>query len=468
MKHLNKIIALFVAVISVYSAQAQDANNKWALSFGVNAVSTRPSAGPEKSVKEIFSNYVDVDGHWNVLPSVSYLTVSRHIKGGFSAGITGSVNRISKTSGYNKITDKHFVYNPGNLSFYTLDLNGKYSVKELLGWKSVDPYAYLGGGLTWMGRSTAWSANAGLGLNYWVTEGFALTVQTGFRKQFDDHDQVRTHAQHLFGLTFAFGEKDQDKDGIKDKDDECPTVPGLAQFKGCPDGDGDGVQDKEDECPTVAGKPEFKGCPDTDGDGVQDKEDACPKEKGLKQFKGCPDGDNDGVADKDDACPKVAGPVENKGCPWPDTDGDGTLDKDDKCPKVAGPIENKGCPVVTKEVIKKLNDFLAKSVTFDTGKTTITPQSFATLDQIVGIMTEFANDKFSIEGHTDNVGKKPANQKLSEGRAAAIKDYLVSKGVNGERLSSKGFGMDKPIASNKTKAGKAQNRRVEIIHLGAN
>ncbi len=468
MKQLNKIIALIVAVVGINGVQAQDENNPWTLSFGANAVSTRPSAAPSGETFERFSNYHSPDKFWNVLPSVSYLNVSKYLGKGFSAGITGSVNRINKSVGYNATTEKHFVYNPGNLSFYAVDLNGKYGFKELIGTKSFDPYAYLGGGLTWMGRSSAWSGNIGLGMNYWITEGFALTVQTGYRRQFDDHDQIRTHFQHLFGLTFGLGMKDQDKDKVADKDDECPTVFGLAQFKGCPDTDGDGVQDKEDACPEVAGKPELKGCPDSDNDGIADKDDACPQQKGLAQFKGCPDSDNDGVADKDDACATVAGPIENKGCPWPDTDSDGTLDKDDRCPKVAGPIENKGCPIVTKEVVKQLNDFLAKSVTFDTNKTTITPQSFATLDQVVAVMTEYANDKFSIEGHTDNVGKKAPNQILSEGRAKAITDYLVSKGVSAERLSSKGFGMDKPIASNKTKAGKAKNRRVEIIHLGAN
>jgi len=290
-----------------------------------------------------------------------------------------------------------------------------------------------------------------------------LTVQTGYRKQFDDHDDVRSHFQHLFGLTFGLGMKDQDKDKIADKDDECPTVFGLAQFKGCPDTDGDGVQDKEDECPEVAGKPELKGCPDSDGDGIADKDDACPQQKGLAQFKGCPDSDNDGVADKEDGCPTVAGPIENKGCPWPDTDGDGTLDKDDRCPKVAGPIENKGCPVATKETVKQLNDFLTKAVLFETNKTTLTGNAGTILDGIVAIMKEYANTRFEVDGHTDNVGKKAANQILSEGRANAIKDYLIKSGVEAERIEAKGFGMDKPVATNKTAAGRAKNRRVEII-----
>ena len=239
MKQLNKIIALIVAIVGVNSVQAQDENNPWTLSFGVNAVSTRPSAAPSGETFEKFSNYHSVDKLWNVIPSVSYLNVSKYIGKGFSAGVTGSVNKISKVVGYNAVTEKHHVFNPGNLLFYSLDLNGKYAFKELIGTKSFDPYAYLGGGLTWMGRSSAWSVNGGIGVNYWITEGFALTVQTGLRKQIDDHDQARSHFQHLFGLTFGLGMKDQDKDKIADKDDEDDKEGFLATCKnsGCLDDD---------------------------------------------------------------------------------------------------------------------------------------------------------------------------------------------------------------------------------------
>lgn len=137
---------------------------------------------------------------------------------------------------------------------------------------------------------------------------------------------------------------DTDGDGIPDKDDECPTVPGLASLKGCPDRDGDGVADKDDACPDVPGKKELKGCPDTDGDGIPDQEDACPNEAGTAANKGCPDSDGDGIIDKEDECPQVAGLAALKGCP--DRDGDGLADHVDACPDEAGPIENKGCPDV--------------------------------------------------------------------------------------------------------------------------
>ncbi|MGA9639103.1 DUF5723 family protein [Flavobacterium sp.] len=236
------------------------------------------------------------------------------------------------------------------------------------------------------------------------------------------------------------------------------------------DADGDGVFDTVDACPDVAGPVENNGCPwkDTDGDTILDKDDTCPNVAGPVENNGCPwkDTDGDSILDKDDSCPDVAGPVENKGCPWKDTDGDGVLDKDDKCPNVAGTVANKGCPevvtVITTEVIKHLNDF-SKEVLFNTGKSTIKQESDAKLDEIVKVMNEFKTAKFKLEGYTDSTGSVAKNLQLSKERAAAVKDYLISKGISSDRLSSEGYGVERPIASNKTVDGRAQNRRVEIL-----
>lgn len=231
------------------------------------------------------------------------------------------------------------------------------------------------------------------------------------------------------------------------------------------DKDGDGVVDKEDICPDVAGPIENRGCPykDSDKDGVIDKEDHCPNVPGEKDNRGCPweDSDKDGILDKDDKCSDVPGPKENKGCPWPDSDKDGIIDKEDRCPDVKGTVKNNGCPEVTDEVIKKLNDY-AKTILFDTSKSTFQQQTYPVLQAMVAILKEYPSSKFSIEGHTDSDGKDTLNQKLSEDRAAAVKNYLIENGVDASRLTSVGYGETKPIASNKTKAGKAQNRRVEV------
>lgn len=203
--------------------------------------------------------------------------------------------------------------------------------------------------------------------------GLRLPILYGEIKD-DDKDKVSNKVDECLetpGLWAFKGCPDTDGDGIPDLSDDCINDPGLEEFKGCPDRDGDKIIDKYDDCPDLAGLPEFKGCPDTDGDkiidpkdqcptiagelymngcpdrdhdSITDLEDLCPDNYGSRVNKGCPDTDSDGLFDFIDECPLVAGPVENKGCPWPDSDSDGILDKEDGCPQLAGPKENGGCP----------------------------------------------------------------------------------------------------------------------------
>ncbi|MEN9448681.1 MAG: hypothetical protein RJA25_1971 [Bacteroidota bacterium] len=253
---------------------------------------------------------------------------------------------------------------------------------------------------------------------------------------------------------------DRDGDGVIDMEDDCPDQAGLKELRGCPDRDGDGIPDKDDKCPDVKGLKEFNGCPDTDGDGVPDYEDKCPTVKGDKAHAGCPDTDGDGLYDHEDECPTVAGPKENKGCPYADTDGDGVPDNIDKCPTVKGPKENKGCPVLEEKVKKVL--LKAQNIQFETGKSVIKPASYAILNEVAKILKQYDYYNVGIDGHTDNVGKEELNMKLSQDRAKAALDYLIGQGVDATRMSSQGFGISKPIADNKTAAGRALNRRVEF------
>ena len=265
----------------------------------------------------------------------------------------------------------------------------------------------------------------------------------------------------MIGLNFKLGGKDTDKDGVKDKDDFCPEIPGLEQFNGCPDSDADGIQDSKDKCPKEPGLAELNGCPDSDGDGFADKEDMCPNVAGLEQFNGCPDTDGDGVMDSKDACPDEAGPIENKGCPVTDSDGDGVLDDEDKCPNIMGSAENSGCPLVTPEVQKEITD-LARAIYFKTGSDSFTDEAQIRLEGIDKILTEFTTSKFIVEGHTDSTGSDKINQELSQKRADAVMNYLIENGFPAENIRAIGYGSSKPIGDNNTSKGRQANRRVEI------
>jgi len=448
MKHLSKLLVVALVFVGFNSIQAQDENNPWQVTIGVNAIDAYPTNDENNpfSSTTLFDEYFNVTDHWNILPSVSYVGVSKYVGDGFSVGARGSLNRIEKM-GDTSVDD---------LSYYALDGTIKYNILKNT---TLDPFVEIGGGYTWVDEIGAGTVNGGVGLNIWFSENIGLTLQTQYKHAFEDY--LVKHFQHMAGLSIRFGGTDTDGDGIYDKDDACPEVAGLAAFNGCPDSDGDGIEDSKDDCPNEAGSKEMNGCPDSDGDGVADKDDACPNEAGLPALGGCPDADGDGVADKDDQCPNEAGPAENNGCPWPDSDGDGVLDKDDQCPNVPGTVANNGCPEVTEEVQKQLNDY-ARTILFDTGKSSIKAESTSVMVDIIQILNEYPNAKFSVEGHTDSVGSDATNQRLSEERANSVRNFLIDKGIASNRLTAVGYGEAKPIATNNTSAGRAQNRRVEI------
>ena len=112
--------------------------------------------------------------------------------------------------------------------------------------------------------------------------------------------------------------------------------------------------------------------------------------------------------------------------------------------------------------MKKERIEIKQQVHFATAKYRVLPDSFPLLNQVVQVLGDFPKMRVSIEGHTDSVGGEAQNMRLSQRRAEAVRDYLVAKGISPERLEAVGYGLTKPIASNKTEKGRAQNRRTEF------
>ncbi|MEM7105116.1 MAG: OmpA family protein [Bacteroidota bacterium] len=313
-------------------------------------------------------------------------------------------------------------------------------------------------------------------------------------------------------------QRDSDNDGILDEIDECPFLAGSGIFNGCPDTDDDGVADKDDNCPEVKGDIDNYGCPlsDSDGDGVADLRDECPNEMGSKEHFGCPDTDGDGIIDKNDECPKVRGPISGRGCPTedvdddgipneedecmeeagpletngcPDTDGDGVADKDDacpnnkgipategcpdtdndlvpdnldKCPDVTGPAMNDGCPLIHPDHVSYLEE-ASQRINFQPGSAQLAFNSDKVLAEIAEIVKRYPYYQLKIEGHTDNVGNDEANLRLSENRAKVCLDFLGRNGIPRDKMTATGYGETKPKASNSTREGRSENRRVEFL-----
>ena len=218
----------------------------------------------------------------------------------------------------------------------------------------------------------------------------------------------------------------------------------LGASRGVTDGIGDpalriigGVRYRHDA-------PRHEGFEDTDKDGIPDKDDRCRNE---------PE-DEDGFEDED-------------GCPDPDNDEDGIPDAQDECPELKGDRAHDGCPAKTYVKIENGKVFIFGKVQFGNNSSKIDRRSEPLLDQISqALIANPGVGHVLVEGHTDNVGDKRFNQRLSEERAAAVREALVKRGVDGDRLATRGFGETRPVAPNKSPAGRAKNRRVEFIITG--
>lgn len=225
------------------------------------------------------------------------------------------------------------------------------------------------------------------------------------------------------GVRGALAESDEDRDGVPDASDACPRAPGI----------------KTDD-------PRTSGCPpDADDDGVDDLVDACPTVRGLAtsdpQTNGCPDRDRDkdGVPDDLDACP------DDRGAPDPDPRRSG-------CPKA----------FVRGARIELLDPIELKA---NHAEIVVSPDSEALLTALLAVLLGLPEGRrLRIEGHTDNRGDPGTSRRLGAARAASVAKWLVDHGVDAKRISSEGVGPDRPVATNETAVGRAQNRRLEF-HL---
>lgn len=294
--------------------------------------------------------------------------------------------------------------------------------------------------------------NAGGGVKYFLTESIALRGDARYVLTFDEtHNNLiyTLSLDFLFGgakkVTAAAAPVDSDGDGVSDARDQCPNTPvgAAVDAGGCPlDSDGDGIFDYLDQCPdTPAGVVvDAGGCPlDSDGDGVYDYQDKCPDTP-------------TGVA------------VDPKGCPL-DSDGDGVSDYQDKCPDTPRglKVDADGCPILQQEHVSINID-----IQFETNQAEVRPQFHQHLKEVADFLKTYTNTSVVIEGHTDNTGDAAYNKDLSQRRADSVRDYLIRNfGIDADRLTAEGYGEERPVASNDTPQGRAQNRRVVAVVTAA-
>lgn len=297
--------------------------------------------------------------------------------------------------------------------------------------------------------------------------------------------------QAILGWNGFITMQDDDHDGIKNDVDRCPKdaedIDGFEDEDGCPDpdNDNDGIPDLKDKCPNEAedkdGFEDEDGCPDpdNDGDGIIDLKDQCPNLAedfdGFEDRDGCPDPDNDkdGVADSLDKCPNEPEDFDSfqdeDGCPDLDNDKDGIPDLKDRCPNEPEVFNNiddaDGCPDTVKKEPDMPKVQVVHGLAFRSGKADMSFESYQYLAPVIKQLKQYPDVEIEVRGHTDSVGNYGKNMILSQRRADAVRQYLISQGINGERIKATGFGSSSPVADNRSAAGRAQNRRIEIARV---
>lgn len=435
MKNLTFTLLCFV-LLSFQNTIAQTLDKPWSFSVNSNII-----------------NLLGTDVDKGINFGAPALGLSRYLGSGLSIGSQVSIGSVAdRTDSYDYSSVDGFL---------------KFNLSE----GSLVPYIIGGYGFSvfsdgvekrgfFPSSETSRTIFGGLGLGYYLNDNFSINVQSTFRSM-NENDGF-DHLQHFVGLAYSFGSGDTDKDGVPDKKDKCPEIPGLKEFDGCPDTDGDGIIDKEDKCPEIAGVAEFNGCIDTDGDGIADPDDTCPEEAGTLEMNGCPDSDGDGISDDIDECKEVVGPEENKGCPWPDADGDGVADKDDLCKDEAGTALNNGCPELSSEIVATLNEFGSRIYFPANSAQIIGRKTKEVLEAIKNVLTENPKGNIIIEGYASSDGEEDYNIELSVKRAEAVLEYLVGLGISPSRLEAQGYGESDPLGDNTNPQGRAINRRVQF------
>ncbi len=431
---MKRIILCFLASCALFNSYAQkDYVRKPALGFSLMSYDFQTAAAIKtQGLPKVLGN-----NEWASLSDLNTGMALSYIRGlstNLDFNVTASIASI--------VYPVPDVVQPGGKKLL-LEVAATANLKLLTDKYFVSPFLTAGAGASVWGGYYGAFIPLGVGLQFNVFDEAFLFLNAQYRVKLSQN--VNDHFYYGLGVAGSiFGKK------------VIPPAPlPVPVVEPVKDRDGDGIVDSLDKCPDVFGLAALQGCPDSDGDGIADVDDKCPDVFGLARYAGCPvpDTDGDGINDENDKCPTVPGVARYQGCPIPDTDGDGLNDEVDKCPNVAGPTDNYGCPVI---------GIKAYEIDFKTGSDKLLTHGKGILDTVVAYLNKHQGVNVTVDGYTDNTGTDKINDPLSVRRAEAAKNYMVSKGIDADRMTTAGFGSKDPIATNKTAAGRKQNRRIEI------
>ena len=403
MKNHLSLITLILLISPIYSQTEQ---SPWSFGLELNSIKT------ENSESSKFR-----------LPSLS---LSRYIFDNFSVGLNYTENDVMVSN--------------EELYYYSVDGIIKYNIPsdiEILG-VDTDAYVFAGYGLSNYGESdvslgslnTSYGPSFGAGINFQLSKNIALNTGVSYKSL--DEKNAYSNLQHVVGIKFNFEKGDSDGDGVPDKKDHCPDLPGLI---------------------------ELNGCPDSDGDGVPDRSDPCPSDAGLNG-QSCPDSDNDGLTDDIDKCPSDDGPESNGGCKLPDLDNDGVPNIDDRCPNESGLKKLNGCPIIPQSLSSYLDNYGEIFFEFDSFK--LDSNQIFNLSTLSNLLKKYNYINLNIDGHASFEGESSYNMILSNKRSNSVKGKLLKDGIKDIRLNLRSFGEEEPNYSDLPISEREKNRRVKI------
>jgi outer membrane protein OmpA-like peptidoglycan-associated protein len=404
---------------------SQNNENQWIISAGYSAVDLYPSGAKEGKPYypqgKVFEDFFNVSDHWNFGgPTIS---VSKLIVKSFYLGIEMSINEIKKIEGQDKID---FPYYSGEV-FLRKTFNNK---------KKLRPFIKSGFGISGIDRGLfgdsipfsqyfSKTLSPSFGAQFRLTDHIGFEISSSFNKAIDK--KGITHLRHNASLYIGLGDTDKDGDGIINRKDKCPKIPGLSEFNGCPDADSDGIPDPEDKCPEIFGEQVNNGCPEADNLSEENKMQVDENSESQIGTESPTFSDNISSIDQQSFEDKLVALEDEK-------------------------ISNTTLPDEQMLIYFPANSSRVL------GKTTIKK-----LKNIVDILLSEMDLKVLLEGHSSNDGDFSINLNLSQQRANIARDFLIEEGIESNRISVKALGEDEPIYDNNKTQGRVLNRCVLII-----
>ena len=454
------IISLLLFCTNSFS---QYNENKWIISASFDAVDLYPTGiktdAPYYPQGGIFEDLFNVSDHWNFGgPSVS---ISKLIYKGLYFGTELSINKIKKIEGQDNFD-------------YTFYGGQVFLKKTFYSTKKARPFLKLGYGISGIDRGLfgdtipfsqyfSKTLSPGFGVHFRITNNFGFEISSSFNKAIDFGGI--THLRHKAAIYIGIGDRDRDGDGIINRKDKCPKIPGLPEFNGCPDNDGDGIPDLEDKCPNEPGEKLNNGCPEKD-EALDENNLMSDKNKELqlgvvsstfsknttntKEESGNQEvlAENNSMSNKNKELQlEVVSSAFSKNT---------TNTKQESNNQISNDISN-----ISFLINKKLDE--NRIIYFPAGSIKILgKKNLVKLRGIFKLITNQKDLKVLLEGHSSDDGDSLSNLELSRDRAIIIKQTLIDLGTDPGRIKIKALGEEEPIFDNKSINGDRFNRSVLI------